>query len=79
MGWHKITLTADYWLPDEESARATMYGATDPTECFGVDWDEDPVATLLDLEDVAWSVDDGCAAGAEEAEARVEMNKENEE
>ncbi len=53
----RIIMLLDYDLPDDARDMMEAYGTTDPEECFRIDLENDPAATLCDYADiVSWDV-----------------------
>jgi hypothetical protein len=54
---HRILIEFAFDLPNDESSLLEAYGTTDPAECFNIDLENDPGATLLDYCDIInWEV-----------------------
>lgn len=54
---HRILIEFAYDLPDSVKERESLYGTSDPAECFKIDLENDPGATLMEYAEIVhWNV-----------------------
>lgn len=54
---HRILIEFAFDLPNDEKSLLEAYGTTDPAECFKIDLENDPAATLCDYAEIVhWDV-----------------------